>query len=221
MPGSPQDRRLLSRSRHRVKGQAQLGPRKKPGLYQAFPLLHAPGGRAWEGVVVPLVSSYLITHRLTPLQDLPSAPSPLPIRKPNINPVHPFKTSTLSSGSPSLHSPSPSLRQPSPLSAGNQSLPSRPIQTSPNSSRVPPSFGVGSKQSPSSIEGRSEGEDTSPKLPPRKRYSSSFGHRYAAAGGGGGSVGSAGSGERAEVSLTPLFYTLSPRIAHVMHSIYK
>jgi len=72
------------------------------------------------------------------------------------------------------------------------------MQTSPNSSRVPPSFGIGSKQSPSSIEGRSEGEDTSPKIPPRKRYSSSFGHRYVAAGGGGGSVGSAGSGERAE-----------------------
>lgn len=130
--------------------------------------------------------------------DLPSAPGPLPIRRPGINPVHPFKTSTLSSGSPSLHSPSPSLRQPSPLAAGNPSLPSRPVPTSPNSSRVPLSpIGMGSRQSPSSIGGRSEGEDTSPKIPTRKRYSSSFGHRYAAAG-GGGSVGSAGSGERVE-----------------------
>ncbi|KAG2119376.1 autophagy-related protein 13-domain-containing protein [Suillus clintonianus] len=129
--------------------------------------------------------------------DLPSAPGPLAIRRPGINPVHPFKTSTLSSGSPSLHSPSPSLRQPSPLAAGNPSLPARPVPTSPNSSRVPhSSIGFG-RQSPSSIGGRSEGDDTSPKIPARKRYSSSFGHRYAAAG-GGGSVGSTGSGERAE-----------------------
>ncbi|KAG1723160.1 hypothetical protein EDB19DRAFT_1898113 [Suillus lakei] len=114
--------------------------------------------------------------------DLPSAPAgPLPIRRPGINPVHLFKTSTLSSGS------------------RNPSLPSRPVPTSPNSSRIPhSSIGFG-RQSPSSIGGRSEGEDTSPKIPHRKRYSSSFGHRYAATG-GGGSVGSAGSGERAEVS---------------------
>jgi autophagy-related protein 13 len=130
--------------------------------------------------------------------DLPSTPAPLPIRRPGIHPVHPFKTSTLSSGSPSLHSPSPSLRQPSPLAAGNPSLPSRPVPTSPNSSRVVPHSSIGfGRQSPSSIGGRSEGEDTSPKIPTRKRYSSSFGHRYAAAG-GGGSIGSAGSGERAE-----------------------
>lgn len=130
--------------------------------------------------------------------DLPSAPGPLPIRRPGINPVHPFKTSTLSSGSPSLHSPSPSLRQPSPLAAGNPSLPSRPVPTSPNSSRVVPHSSIGfGRQSPSSIGGRSEGEDTSPKIPTRKRYSSSFGHRYAAVG-GGGSVGSTGSGDRAE-----------------------
>lgn len=130
--------------------------------------------------------------------DLPSALGPLPIRRPSINPVHPFKTSTLSSGSPSLHSPSPSLRQPSPLAAGNLSLPSRPVPLSPNSSRVVPHSSIGfGRQSPSSIGGRSEGEDTSPRIPTRKRYSSSFGHRYVAAG-GGGSVGSAGSGERAE-----------------------
>lgn len=91
---------------------------------------------------------------------------------------------------------------------------------SPNSSRVPPPFGMGSKQSPSSIEGRSEGEDTSPRIPPRKRYSSSFGHRYAAAGGGGGSVGSTGSGERVEVSLTSLVLYFVLRIAHVTPSFH-
>ncbi|KAH7929214.1 hypothetical protein BV22DRAFT_1102631 [Leucogyrophana mollusca] len=139
--------------------------------------------------------------------DLPSVPSPLPIRRPNINPVHPFKTSTLSSGSPSLHSPSPSLRQPSPLATGLPSLPSRPAQTSPNSSRVPPSpIGMANRPSPpfapSSLGDRrslasAEGEESSPKVPPRKRYSSSFGHRYAATG-GAGSDGSAGSADRRE-----------------------
>ncbi|KAG2149151.1 hypothetical protein DEU56DRAFT_924469 [Suillus clintonianus] len=129
--------------------------------------------------------------------DLPSTMGPLAIRRPGINPDHPFKTSTLSSGSPSLHSPSPFLRQPSPLATGHPSLPSRPVPTSPNSSRVPhSSIGFG-RQSPSSIGGRSDGENTSLKIPTRKHYSSSFGHRYAAAG-GVGSVGSAGSGERAE-----------------------
>ncbi|KAI6100325.1 autophagy-related protein 13-domain-containing protein [Pisolithus sp. B1] len=90
--------------------------------------------------------------------DLPGA---LPIRRSGITPVHPFKSSTLSSGSPSIHSPSPSLRHPSPLSTGNiipplssnptlPSLPSR-VQTSP---RVPPSpigmgiSGHGGKPSP-------------------------------------------------------------------------
>ncbi|KIJ16059.1 hypothetical protein PAXINDRAFT_168678 [Paxillus involutus ATCC 200175] len=136
--------------------------------------------------------------------DLPSAPGPLPIRRPNINPVHPFKSSTLSSGSPSIHSPSPSLRQPSPLTSGAAlpGLPSRPTQTSPNSSRVPPSpIGVSRPSppfAPSSLGDRrslasAEGEDTSPRIPTRKRYSSSFGHRYAASG-GAASDGSPGSG---------------------------
>ncbi|KIK17276.1 hypothetical protein PISMIDRAFT_685393 [Pisolithus microcarpus 441] len=89
--------------------------------------------------------------------DLPGA---LPIRKSGITPVHPFKSSTLSSGSPSIHSPSPSLRQPSPLSTGNivPTLPSNPahptlpglpsrVQTSP---RVPPSpIGMGMSGKPS------------------------------------------------------------------------
>ncbi|KAF9238206.1 hypothetical protein BU15DRAFT_47979 [Melanogaster broomeanus] len=139
--------------------------------------------------------------------DLPSAPGPLPIRKPHINHINPFKSSTLSSGSPSIHSPSPSHRQPSPLATGTAlpSLPSRPTQTSPNSSRVqPPPISpiVMSRPSPpfapSSLGDRrslasAEGEDTSPRLPTRKRYSSSFGHRYAASG-GAASDGSPGSG---------------------------
>ncbi|KAH7915511.1 autophagy-related protein 13-domain-containing protein [Hygrophoropsis aurantiaca] len=140
--------------------------------------------------------------------DLPASPSPLPIRRPNINPVHPFKASTLSSGSPSLHSPSPSLRQPSPLATGVPSLPSRPVQTSPNSSRVPPSpIGMANRPSPpfapSSLGDRrslasAEGDDSSsPKPPQRKRYSSSFGHRYAGSG-GAGSDRSGGSRERRE-----------------------
>ncbi|KAG6371055.1 autophagy-related protein 13-domain-containing protein [Boletus reticuloceps] len=141
--------------------------------------------------------------------DLPSVPGPLPIRRPNINHVHPFKSSTLSSGSPSIHSPSPSLRQPSPLASGVAlpSLPSRPTQTSPNSSRVPPSpIGVNRPSPPfaaSSLGDRrslasAEGEDSSPRLPPRKRYSSSFGHRYATSGGAtsDGSPGSITGAER-------------------------
>ncbi|KAI9462579.1 hypothetical protein HD554DRAFT_2126846 [Boletus coccyginus] len=141
--------------------------------------------------------------------DLPSAPGALPIRKPNINPVHPFKSSTLSSGSPSIHSPSPSLRQPSPLASGVAlpSLPARPMQTSPNSSRVPPSpIGVNRPSPPftqSSLGDRrllasAEGEDTSPRPPSRKRYSSSFGHRYATSGGAtsDGSPGSTAGVER-------------------------
>ncbi|KIK78786.1 hypothetical protein PAXRUDRAFT_834443 [Paxillus rubicundulus Ve08.2h10] len=143
--------------------------------------------------------------------DLPFAPGPLPIRRPNINPVHPFKSSTLSSGSPSIHSPSPSLRQPSPLTSGATlpGLPSRPTQTSPNSSRVPPSpIGVSRPSppfAPSSLGDRrslasTEGEDTSPRIPTRKRYSSSFGHRYAASGGAASDGSPSSGGERKDSS---------------------
>jgi autophagy-related protein 13 len=144
-----------------------------------------------------------------------SGPS-LPIRRPHINPVHPFKASTLSSGSPSHHSSSTSLRQPSPLSSlGLPSLPSRPIQTqpqmSPTSARLPPLVGsrpsppftpssLGDRRSLTSAEGDRDREDGSPRAllgQGRKRYSSSFGHRYAASL-GAGSEGSAGSGERRE-----------------------
>ena len=44
-----------------------------------------------------------------------------------------------------------------------------------------------------------EGDEPSPRPQGRKRYSSSFGHRYAAAGGGAGSEGSAGSADRKEI----------------------
>ncbi|KAJ3486366.1 hypothetical protein NLI96_g4280 [Meripilus lineatus] len=151
--------------------------------------------------------------------DQASAAGGVPIRRPPPQ-VHPFKSSTLSSGSPSLHSPSPSLRH-SPLSAGiGPSLPSRPPH-SPISTRGPnPPSPIGSGAPipvlrpsptlpPSSLGDRrsfvsAEGVLTSPPAlipgpgdgspkPSGKRYSSSFGHRYAASG-GAGSEGSAGSG---------------------------
>ncbi|KAF8873817.1 autophagy-related protein 13-domain-containing protein [Infundibulicybe gibba] len=124
--------------------------------------------------------------------DLPSAPpSPLPIRRPHLNPVHPFKSNTLSSGS-SLHSPSPSLRQASPLSSvGIPSLSSRPIPSASQPHPAPsPPF------APSSLGGRSNVSAEG------KRYSSSFGHRYAASG-GAGSEGSAGSADRKELNDRP------------------
>ncbi|TFK80497.1 hypothetical protein K466DRAFT_503784 [Polyporus arcularius HHB13444] len=126
----------------------------------------------------------------------------VPIRRP-ITAVNAFKSSTISSGSPSLHSPSPSLRQNSPLSGGTgPSLPSRPAQ-SPTSSRVPPSptanfpsspvtpfrpsppfvpssLGSGRPPSMDGISGSPSGG--LPSGSPRtqgKRYSSSFGQRFA------------------------------------------
>ncbi|KAI9063594.1 hypothetical protein FKP32DRAFT_1552003, partial [Trametes sanguinea] len=76
----------------------------------------------------------------------------VPIRRTPITTVNAFKSSTISSGSPSLHSPSPSLRQHSPLSTGGPSLPGiRPVQ-SPSSSRVPPSpIGAGSNLASSPV----------------------------------------------------------------------
>ncbi|KAI0360634.1 hypothetical protein OH77DRAFT_1501357 [Trametes cingulata] len=132
----------------------------------------------------------------------------VPIRRTPITTVNAFKSSTISSGSPSLHSPSPSLRQHSPLSTGGPSLPSRPMQ-SPTSSRVPPSpIGAGSNlasspvtpfrpsptfapsslgtgRSPASGEGipaspASAGLQGSPRQQGR-RYTSSFGPRAAGA----------------------------------------
>ncbi|EKM53214.1 uncharacterized protein PHACADRAFT_30248 [Phanerochaete carnosa HHB-10118-sp] len=66
------------------------------------------------------------------------SPGPVPIRtsRPALSPINAFKSGTMSSGSPSVHSPSTSLRQHSPLGAG-PSLPSRPVHSSPTSSRAP------------------------------------------------------------------------------------
>lgn len=79
-----------------------------------------------------------------PAQDLPSAPSPLPLpmRRPSINAVHPFKSGTLvgGAGSPSFigaGSGSPSFRSPLSAVAGGPSLPSRPVPSSPSSTRSP------------------------------------------------------------------------------------
>ena len=70
------------------------------------------------------------------IRSLQDSPSPVPIRRPALSMVNPFKSGTMSSGSPSLHSPSTSLRQHSPLTGG-PSLPSRPTHSSPTSSRAP------------------------------------------------------------------------------------
>ncbi|KAI0041580.1 hypothetical protein FA95DRAFT_1548537 [Auriscalpium vulgare] len=131
--------------------------------------------------------------------DLPSSPGALPIRRPPANALPAFKSSTLSSGSPSLHSPSPSLRQTSPLAGA---LPSRPFP-SPSSSRMPPSpIGKLSSPAPSLGDRRSlhseggslvGGEGRSGP----KRYSSSFGHRYKDSAGGASEM-SAGSADRKE-----------------------
>ncbi|KAI0653885.1 autophagy-related protein 13-domain-containing protein [Cubamyces menziesii] len=139
-----------------------------------------------------------------------TTPGGVPIRRTPITTVNAFKSSTISSGSPSLHSPSPSLRQHSPLSTGGPSLPSRPMQ-SPSSSRVPPSpigaggtfpsspitpfrpspsfapSSLGSGRSPASGEGipaspASTGIQGSPRQQGR-RYTSSFGPRAAGAAG--------------------------------------
>ncbi|KAI5120072.1 hypothetical protein M0805_002633 [Coniferiporia weirii] len=191
--------------------------------------------------------------------DLPSAQGPLSIRRPSTT-VHPFKSSTLSSASPSLYSNSPSLRHASPLAGpALPSLPS-PLPAFPGRPGGPPSptsargLAFRSDAGPSSpVVGAGEGTGTVPGLqafragsspvlplrpspptpfvpsslgerrfptspvastarmhgdaaygvapgvgtepvtaPPRKRYSSSFGYRYAAA----GSDNSAGSGEK-------------------------
>ncbi|KAH9849313.1 autophagy-related protein 13-domain-containing protein [Lenzites betulinus] len=126
-------------------------------------------------------------------------PGGVPIRRTPITTVNAFKSSTISSGSPS-----PSLRQHSPLSTGGPSLPSRPAQ-SPTASRVPPSpigagsnfasspvapfrpsptfapSSLGSGRSPASGEGvpaspASAGLQGSPRQQGR-RYTSSFGPR--------------------------------------------
>ncbi|GJE92387.1 autophagy-related protein 13-domain-containing protein [Phanerochaete sordida] len=136
------------------------------------------------------------------------SPAPMPIRRPALTPINAFKSGTMSSGSPSVHSPSTSLRQHSPLNAG-PSLPSRPVHSSPTSSRAPalPSpIGAGATSRlpgspvplprpspptiPASVGGPSslgdrrslEGTSTpsdSSPLAGGRRYRSSFGHRFA------------------------------------------
>ncbi|KAI0300501.1 hypothetical protein B0F90DRAFT_419248 [Multifurca ochricompacta] len=149
--------------------------------------------------------------------DLPSHPGPLPIRRPQLNPLNPFKASTLSSGSPSLHSPSPSLRQASPLPSrgpGVPAVPSSPrIPPSPSSYsrlssspiaplRPSPPFqpgSLGDRRSVNSTDGGGSGSvgGGGGSGDGRKRYSSSFGHRYKDSLGGASEV-SAGSTDRKE-----------------------
>ncbi|KAK0493578.1 autophagy-related protein 13-domain-containing protein [Armillaria luteobubalina] len=137
--------------------------------------------------------------------DLPSAP--LAIRRPSINPVHPFKTNTLASASPSGGSLGGSSASfgggvgGSLSSVGIANLPTLGTTRSPTMNRQPAPLspiGLATRPSPpfapSSL--RSE-ESDSPKLPPppRKRYSSSFGHRYAPSL-GAGSEGSGSGNEK-------------------------
>ncbi|KAI9512003.1 autophagy-related protein 13-domain-containing protein [Russula earlei] len=163
--------------------------------------------------------------------DLPSLPGPLPIRRPQLNPLNPFKASTLSSGSPSLHSPSPSLRQASPLPSRGPGPPA--VSSSP---RVPPSPGghgrlssspiaplkpsppfqpgsLGDKRSLNSADGGGSGSIGGGGGDARKRYSSSFGHRYKDSL-GGASEGSTGSGEKKERESdkggSPILFSTNP-----------
>lgn len=148
--------------------------------------------------------------------DLPSVPGPLPIRRPQLNPLNPFKASTLSSGSPSLHSPSPSLRQASPLPArgpGAAVVPSSPRVPPPSPSsygrlssspiaplRPSPPFqpgSLGDRRSLNSTDGGGSGSMGGGGGEARKRYSSSFGHRYKDSVGGASEV-STGSADRRE-----------------------
>ncbi|KAL5532376.1 ATG13 [Sanghuangporus sanghuang] len=170
--------------------------------------------------------------------DLPSTPAPLLIRRQSTT-VSPFKSGTLSSGSPSLYSNSPSLRHASPLAgpslpaapAGRTSAavppsptsmrvtggrgdtgagpsspitayragssPVLPLRPSPPTPSAPSSLGerryTPSPAAPSpSAEIVTSGTEPLAAPPRRKRYSSSFGYRYGAA----GSEGSSGSGDK-------------------------
>lgn len=166
----------------------------------------------------------------------------MPIR--NRPQIQPFKSGALSSGSPSLHSPSPSLRQQSPLTSGGTTgpnLPSRPPH-SPIASRPPPSpisiggkvplpstphrpsppfapSSLGDRRSLASAEGVLSGTpaDSSPssRRSGGKRYSSSFGHRYAATG-GAGSEGSAGSGAREQQERPPVSVLFINGMCHAL-----
>ncbi|KAI1798162.1 autophagy-related protein 13-domain-containing protein [Ganoderma leucocontextum] len=177
------------------------------------------------------VSALAARMRRESLQGRSSTESPtgVPIRRTPITTVNAFKSSTMSSGSPSFHSPSPSLRTQSPLStAAGPSLPGRPAQ-SPTSSRVPPSpvgtghnfptFPVTSVRPsppfvpsnlgsgrPSSVDLSGGPSGASPRAQ-GKRYSSSFGQRYltpSGTSGEGSPRGSPGTGA-SEVDKVPAY----------------
>ena len=154
----------------------------------------------------------------------PGSPSPLSVRRPNI-----FKSSTLSNAtSPSLPSQPSSLRHNSPLSG--PSLPSRTLpqlqtgsQKSPSLHAVPlpstrtlssPVSAVARHSPPFQPSSLTKAEERRsldsgvvggiPNLATgRKRYSSSFGHRYAV-NTGAGSDGSPGSGPERKEAERPL-----------------
>jgi len=150
----------------------------------------------------------------------PGSPSPLSARRPNI-----FKSSTLSNAtSPSLPSQTPSLRHNSPLSG--PSLPSRPLpqlqigsRGSPSLQPVPlpyvrtlsspvsaiaknsPPFlpsSVGKTEERRSLDGGVGGGIPNPRASGR-RYSSSFGYRYAANTGAGSDGSPSSVPERKEI----------------------
>ncbi|KAG7440201.1 uncharacterized protein BT62DRAFT_938268 [Guyanagaster necrorhizus] len=138
--------------------------------------------------------------------DLPSAP--LAIRRPNINPVHPFKSNTLVSASPSGGSLGGSSASfgggvaGSLSSVGIANLPALGPTRSPTMNRAPAPLspiGLASRPSPpfapSSLRSEESDSPKPPLIPPRKRYSSSFGHRYAPSL-GAGSDGSGSANEK-------------------------
>ena len=166
----------------------------------------------------------------------PGSPSPLSARRPNI-----FKSSALSNAaSPSLPSQPSSLRHNSPLSG-----PSLPSRTLPQLQSVPlpstrtlsspvsaiskhsPPFqpsSLGKADERRSLDGGVVGGISNPPIT-RKRYSSSFGHRYTA-NTGTGSDGSPNSGterkeiERPSVSKRPgVFLSCSGAYIHLPECI--
>ncbi|KAF8509522.1 autophagy-related protein 13-domain-containing protein [Hysterangium stoloniferum] len=198
--------------------RSTTGPSPSPSIADRFVLPANP---------VPAPHSGSLRSRPTSLISssnevvLPTAGA-LPIRRPSINTIHPFKSSTLSS-TPHSHSSS-SLRQQSPLLPTGPSLPSRPslppmssspstrvpVPSTSSSSPRPPAYPPlpaspfpSSRPSPPFVASRPSPPTL---LPPStgRRYSSSFGHRYtesggsasASASGGAGSGSSGGSGGR-------------------------
>ncbi|KAI6095885.1 hypothetical protein EV401DRAFT_2062389 [Pisolithus croceorrhizus] len=117
--------------------------------------------------------------------DLPGA---LPIRRSGITPMYPFKSSTLSSGSPSIHSPG---------HGGKSSPPFAPSS-------------LGDRDRRRSMTS-ADGVDLTPGSFGRGRYRSSFGHRYSPGGssGGGEGVNKDGSGSNRERGRTTSFLAAS------------